>query len=144
MALLCGVCRRSTAVATCRICGRPVCRDDLDTELGVCVLCRESLCSVCRERLAVASCEACGRPVCDHCGVQVTPVAWLCPSCAERYLDEGRASWPPSSLVGEELARLRSSLTSLLSPRRRPENGPERRASPEASHGEVSSGSRRM
>jgi hypothetical protein len=114
VARLCEVCRRREAIGRCRICGRWACSSDLGSD-GVCSLCRDTLCSFCRRRLAVAACEVCGRLVCDECGVQVTPVAWLCPECARKYLG---GEWPPRRLAAAEVERLATRLASLIrSPR---------------------------
>jgi hypothetical protein len=115
--LLCLVCRQREATNLCPICGRSVCEEDFDPQLGVCVLCRDSLCAFCGKRLAVASCEVCGRTVCDECGVQVTPVVWLCPECSEKYYRSGE--WPPADLVNREVEKLREILARLLSEPRR-------------------------
>ncbi len=107
---LCEVCRRRPATRRCRLCGRLVCSEDYDESRGICRFCAETLCEVCGERLAVASCEVCGRLVCDECGVQLTPVVWLCPSCAARF----RGEWPPRSLVLAEARGLASRLSRVL------------------------------
>lgn len=105
---LCEVCRSKPAIGRCRICGRFACSEDL--EEGICRLCRDTLCSVCGERLAVASCEVCGRLVCDECGIQVTPVVWLCPDCAARF----KGKWPPQGIIEHEIRRLSARLEKIL------------------------------
>ena len=91
------------AVAICRLCGRPVCKNHLAGEKGVCVACSDALCYVCGRRLAIASCAVCGRPVCVNCSVEVKPGIRVCVNCASRISEAER--------VGIEVRRSLAALT---------------------------------
>ena len=85
----CAFCN-TPAVAVCRLCGRPVCRNHLVEEKGVCITCNDALCYVCGRRLAVASCAVCGRPVCVDCSIEVKPGIRVCVNCASRISEADR------------------------------------------------------
>ncbi len=78
---LCELCRVNEARRKCRICGRYVCPEDFDDELGICIACKNALCDLCRSNLATSHCSLCGRIVCSSCSIDIDGVRRICFFC---------------------------------------------------------------
>jgi hypothetical protein len=86
----CEICG-APATRRCPLCGRMVCDEHFNEELGVCAVCAQSLCMICGRRLAITTCPLCGRMVCVECSVQVDSAVRICKECYKRLAGMGKA-----------------------------------------------------
>lgn len=86
MKLKCEICEMKTPLYACKMCGRRVCDDDYDKDMGYCLVCKEAVCKVCNKHLSVGVCKHCGRPGCENCLVQVSLIEYVCIECHRKGL----------------------------------------------------------
>lgn len=86
----CEVCEKRPAAGACRLCGRLSCSECLDSETGLCAVCRETLCEECHSQVAVDSCAICGKRVCRSCVVELDYARRICKSCSREFPEPRR------------------------------------------------------
>ena len=77
---LCEICESREATKVCKICGRHVCSQHINSN-GICSVCQETLCERCGKYLSIGYCKICGRYLCEDCLIQISPVEYVCKDC---------------------------------------------------------------